>query len=50
MPLLRPLDPVFPIERQLAVDASAVVLGNLFTLDKADTRRFLQPGKTMRSS
>jgi len=37
MPLsLRPMDPVFPIERQLGVDASAVVLVNLFTLDKAD--------------
>ena len=40
MPLLRPLDPVFPIERQLAVDASAVVLVNLVTLDKADDKAF----------
>jgi hypothetical protein len=26
MPLLRPLDPAFPIDRQLAVDATPVVL------------------------
>ena len=42
MPLLRPLDPAFPIERQLAVDASPVVLVNVFTLDKADEPAFLQ--------
>jgi heme-degrading monooxygenase HmoA len=41
MPQMRPLDPSFPIERQLAVDASAVVLVNLFTLDKADEEPFL---------
>ena len=34
MSLLRPLDPVFPIERQIAIDASPVVLVNVFTLDK----------------
>ena len=42
MPLLRPLDRAFPIERQLAVDASPVVLINVFTLDKADEPAFLQ--------
>ena len=42
MPLLRPLDPAFPIERQLAVDAEPVVLVNVFTLDKADEQTFLQ--------
>lgn len=42
MPILRPLDPAFPIERQLAVDASAVVLVNIFTLDKADEPSFLR--------
>jgi heme-degrading monooxygenase HmoA len=42
MPLLRPLDPAFPIEHQLAVDATAVVLVNIFTLDKADEETFLQ--------
>ena len=42
MSLLRPLDPAFPIERQLAVDASPVVLVNIFTLDKADEQAFLQ--------
>jgi heme-degrading monooxygenase HmoA len=41
MSLLRPLDPNFPIERQLAVDASPVVLVNVFTLDKADEQDFL---------
>jgi heme-degrading monooxygenase HmoA len=39
---LRPMDPSFPIERQLAVDASPVVLVNLFTLDKVDEPRFLE--------
>ena len=39
---LRPMDPAFPIERQLAVDASPVVLVNLFTLDKADERALLE--------
>jgi heme-degrading monooxygenase HmoA len=42
MPLLRPLDPAFPIDRQLAVDATSVVLVNLVTLDKADEPRFLE--------
>jgi heme-degrading monooxygenase HmoA len=39
---LRPLDPAFPIERQLGIDASPVVLVNVFTLDKADEQSFLQ--------
>jgi hypothetical protein len=42
MSLLRPLDPNFPIERQLAVDADAVVLANVFTLEKADEQTFLK--------
>jgi heme-degrading monooxygenase HmoA len=42
MSLLRPLDPAFPIERQLTVDATPVVLVNVFTLDKADEQTFLQ--------
>ena len=29
MSLLRPLDPAFPIERQIAIDAGPVVLVNL---------------------
>ena len=41
MPLLRPLDPAFPLDRQLAVDATPVVLVNVVTLDKADEPRFL---------
>ena len=36
MPMLRPLDPAFPIERQLSTEASPVVLINLFTVDKID--------------
>ncbi len=36
MALLRPLDPGFPIERQLEINASPVVLVNVFILDKAD--------------
>jgi heme-degrading monooxygenase HmoA len=39
---LRPLDPAFPIDRQIAVDASPVVLVNLFTLDAADEETFLK--------
>ncbi len=31
---IRPLDPAFPIERQIAIDASPVVLVNVFTLEK----------------
>jgi heme-degrading monooxygenase HmoA len=42
MSQLRPLDPTFPIERQIALDASPVVLVNLFTLDKADEQSFLK--------
>jgi heme-degrading monooxygenase HmoA len=42
MSMLRPLDPAFPIERQIAVDANSVVLVNVFTLDKADEQAFLQ--------
>ena len=41
MPTLRPLDPAFPIERQLAVDATPVVLVNVFTLEQADEQTFL---------
>jgi heme-degrading monooxygenase HmoA len=41
MPLLRPLDPAFPIERQLAVEAGPVVLVNIFTVDEADEKAFL---------
>jgi heme-degrading monooxygenase HmoA len=43
MPLqVRSLDPSFPIERQVALDASPVVLVNLFTLEKADEQAFLK--------
>ena len=42
MPRLRPLDPAFPIERQLAIDAAPVVLMNVFTLDKGDEPTFLE--------
>jgi len=42
MSLLRPLDPAFPIERQIAIDASPVVLVNVFTLDRADEQPFLE--------
>jgi len=42
MSLLRPLDPGFPIERQIAMEATSVVLVNVFTLDKADEQTFLQ--------
>ncbi len=41
MPLMRQLDPAFPIERQLAIDATPIVLVNVFTLDTADEQTFL---------
>lgn len=42
MRLLRPLDPSFPIDRQLGIETSPVVLVNLFTLEKADESDFLK--------
>ncbi|MGY4626884.1 antibiotic biosynthesis monooxygenase family protein [Bradyrhizobium sp. USDA 4486] len=42
MALLRPLDPSFPIDRQIAIEANSVVLVNPFTLDKADEAAFLK--------
>ena len=39
---LRPLDPAFPIDRQIAVDANPVVLVNVFTLDKAEEQALLK--------
>ena len=42
MSLLRPLDPKFPIERQIAIEAGPVILVNPFTLDKADEQAFLK--------
>lgn len=33
---LRPLDPAFPVDRQLAVSASPAVLINLFTVEAQD--------------
>ena len=42
MALLRPLDPAFPIDRQITVDASPVVLVNLFMLEGADEASFLK--------
>ncbi|HTO49719.1 MAG TPA: antibiotic biosynthesis monooxygenase family protein [Burkholderiales bacterium] len=39
---LRPMDPAFPIERQLGIDASPVVLVNVFTLDPADEAAVLE--------
>jgi heme-degrading monooxygenase HmoA len=42
MSLLRPLDPQFPIQRQLGIETGPVVLVNIFTLDKADEPGFLK--------
>ena len=42
MSLIQPLDPNFPIERQIDLDVSPVVLVNVFTLAKADEQTFLQ--------
>lgn len=41
MPEMRPMDPAFPIQQQLSIDASPVVLMNLFLLDAADEQAFL---------
>jgi heme-degrading monooxygenase HmoA len=46
MPTMRPLDPAFPIDRQLAIEAPAVVLVNVFTLDRADEQTFLDAWQT----
>ena len=37
-----PLDPAFPIERQLNIDTGPVELMNVFTLDKGDEEAFLE--------
>jgi heme-degrading monooxygenase HmoA len=42
MPLLQPLDPSFPIQLQIGIDASPVVLVNPFILDKGDELAFLK--------
>ena len=39
---MRPLDPAFPINRQVAIDAAPVVLINLFSLDRTDEQTFLE--------
>ncbi|ARQ14024.1 antibiotic biosynthesis monooxygenase protein (plasmid) [Rhizobium etli] len=39
---IRPMDPTFPIDRQIEIEASPVVLINLFTLDLADEPKFLE--------
>jgi len=45
MTQFRPLDPAFPIERQLGLEAGPVVLINLFTLDKTDEKALLEAWK-----
>jgi hypothetical protein len=45
MSLLRPLDPAFPIERQIALEATSVVLVNVCRLYNADEQTFLQAWK-----
>jgi heme-degrading monooxygenase HmoA len=42
MSRLRPLDPAFPIECQIGIEASPVVLVNVFTLANADEGTFLK--------
>jgi heme-degrading monooxygenase HmoA len=42
MAQLRPLDPAFPIDRQLAVAASPVILVNVITVDAADVESLLK--------
>ena len=45
MPHMHPMDPAFPIDRQLTLDVAPVVLFNVFTLDKADEQIFLDAWK-----
>ncbi|WP_027542180.1 antibiotic biosynthesis monooxygenase [Bradyrhizobium sp. WSM2254] len=42
MPQMRPLDPAFPIDRQIALETGPVVLVNVFTLDAQDEQSFLK--------
>ncbi|WP_315831018.1 antibiotic biosynthesis monooxygenase family protein [Bradyrhizobium prioriisuperbiae] len=42
MPQMRPLDPAFPIDRQIAIDTGPLVLVNVFTLDRDDEQIFLR--------
>ncbi|WP_412528569.1 antibiotic biosynthesis monooxygenase family protein [Burkholderia lata] len=41
MPHFKPMDPAFPIQQQIAIDAEPVVLVNVFTLAAADEADFL---------
>jgi len=43
---LRPLDPTFPIDRQLALDTGPVVLVNVLTLAPADEQALLEAWRT----
>lgn len=45
MSLMKPLDDKFPIQRQLGVEATSVVLVNVFTLDATDEPVFLDAWK-----
>ena len=45
MCLMKPLDDKFPIQRQLGIEATPVVLVNVFTLDAADEPLFLDAWK-----
>lgn len=46
MPLIRPLDPTFPIDRQLALDATDITLLIVFTMDGCDEQAFLAAWRT----
>ena len=41
----KPLDPEFPIDRQMGVDAGPVVLVNVFTVDAADQDALVEAWK-----
>jgi heme-degrading monooxygenase HmoA len=46
MPMLRPFDEKFPIERQLGIDASPLVLVNVCTMDVPDEQTFVDVWKS----
>lgn len=50
MPQFKPMDPAFPIQQQIGIDAEPVVLVNLFTLAPPTKRTFSPCGRTMPNS
>lgn len=43
---VKPLDPNFPVQQQMSIDAGPVVLVNLFTVDQADQDALVEAWKS----